>query len=321
MAPKGAEPGQALACGGTVRRRLGACRAVPSVSRSRGPHGPPAQPPGAVVEAAPACGVLVAAVALRDGAEGAALALEPHLGRVTVSPPHLGAQLWDWGPCPAGAGSWLKALCGSAHQQPWGHGDITPGSALRRADVSCSLPQVLLICYKSCWDSTFQATEELGTSLQLRLEGSEEEEEDDGSSDSVLEPGQPVVQWQGHGDASEAVLERLEGLEADVRFLCTELGAEKLLWSSRFLELLREQQSLRQRVSAPRGPSPPSPLWPPSPSHPVPAAGAAMAVEPRRQPRAAGGRGGSKCQWERGREPRRTPVDRATVATPRHHPA
>lgn len=65
----------------------------------------------------------------------------------------------------------------------------------------------------------------------------------------------------GRGDAGEAVLERLEALEADVRFLCTELGAEKLLWSSRFLELLREQQSLRQRVSAcgtpgfPHGPS------------------------------------------------------------------
>ncbi|XP_050182468.1 uncharacterized protein LOC126645760 isoform X3 [Myiozetetes cayanensis] len=93
---------------------------------------------------------------------------------------------------------------------------------------------------------------QLGTSLQLRLEGSEEEEEEEeeeenGDSDSLLEPGQPVVQWQEHSDASEAMLERLEGLEADVRFLCTELGAEKLLWSSRFLEVLREQQSLRQR--------------------------------------------------------------------------
>lgn len=54
-------------------------------------------------------------------------------------------------------------------------------------------------------------------------------------------------QWQWRG---EAMLGRLEALEADVRFLCTELGAEKLLWSSRFLELLQEQQSLRQRVSA-----------------------------------------------------------------------
>ncbi|KAF4795479.1 hypothetical protein TURU_092915 [Turdus rufiventris] len=80
----------------------------------------------------------------------------------------------------------------------------------------------------------------LGTALQLRLEGSEEDED----SDSAWEPGQT---GQRRGDGSEAVLARLEALEADVRFLCTELGAEKLLWSSRFLELLREQQSLRQR--------------------------------------------------------------------------
>ncbi|XP_071432839.1 uncharacterized protein [Pithys albifrons albifrons] len=137
------------------------------------------------------------------------------------------------------------SVYGSAHQEPWGHGDTTPGSALPGAGVRCPLPQVLLICYKSCWDSAFQVTEELGMALQLRLEGKEEE---DGNSDSALEPGQTVVQQQQRGDDSEAVLERLEGLEADVRFLCSELGAEKLLWSSRFLELLREQQSLRQRL-------------------------------------------------------------------------
>ncbi|OPJ71792.1 hypothetical protein AV530_020066 [Patagioenas fasciata monilis] len=56
-----------------------------------------------------------------------------------------------------------------------------------------------------------------------------------------------VAPGQRRGDPGEAVLERLEALEADVRFLCTELGAEKLLWSSRFLELLQEQQGLRQR--------------------------------------------------------------------------
>lgn len=69
-----------------------------------------------------------------------------------------------------------------------------------------------------------------------------------------------VVGLQQRGNASEAMLQRLEALEADVRFLCTELGAEKLLWSSRFLELLREQQSLHQRVSPLWGPSPHSPL-------------------------------------------------------------
>lgn len=71
------------------------------------------------------------------------------------------------------------------------------------------------------------------------------------------------MERQRRSDASEAVLGRLEALEADVRFLCTELGAEKLLWSSRFLELLREQQGLRQRVSPLWGPQPPrSPLVP-----------------------------------------------------------
>lgn len=69
-----------------------------------------------------------------------------------------------------------------------------------------------------------------------------------------------VVGLQQRGDASEAVLGRLEALEADVRFLCTELGAEKLLWSSRFLELLREQQSLHQRVSPCADPAPTAPL-------------------------------------------------------------
>lgn len=74
-----------------------------------------------------------------------------------------------------------------------------------------------------------------------------------------------AVDWRRRSDASEAVLGRLEALEADVRFLCTELGAEKLLWSSRFLELLREQQGLRQRVSPPWSPQLPlSLLVPPT---------------------------------------------------------
>ncbi|XP_053854853.1 uncharacterized protein LOC128819000 isoform X4 [Vidua macroura] len=115
------------------------------------------------------------------------------------------------------------------------------GMALRGLRGLWSLAWVLLMCYKSCWDGAFQVTEELGTALQLRLEGREEEENVD--SDSAWESGQ-TGQWQQHG---EAMLGRLEALEADVRFLCTELGAEKLLWSSRFLELLREQQSLHQR--------------------------------------------------------------------------
>ncbi|XP_038016848.1 uncharacterized protein LOC119711128 isoform X8 [Motacilla alba alba] len=136
------------------------------------------------------------------------------------------------------------------------------GTALRALRRLWSLAWVLLMCYKSCWDGAFQVTEELGTALQLRLEGSEEEEDVD--SDSVWEPGQ-TGQWQRR---SEAMLGRLEALEADVRFLCTELGAEKLLWSSRFLELLREQQSLRQRVS-PGGGSPRSPRASPDPHTPL----------------------------------------------------
>ncbi|XP_048182835.1 uncharacterized protein LOC125337316 isoform X2 [Corvus hawaiiensis] len=74
---------------------------------------------------------------------------------------------------------WLLSLC---------------GTALRGLRGLWSLTWVLLICYKSCWDGAFQVTEELGTALQLRLEGSEEEE--DGDSDSALEPGQ-TGQWWG----------------------------------------------------------------------------------------------------------------------------
>ncbi|XP_064897531.1 uncharacterized protein LOC110364119 isoform X6 [Columba livia] len=121
------------------------------------------------------------------------------------------------------------------------------GTVLRGLRGLWRLLWYLLICYKMCWDSAFQVTEELSMALRARLEsGSEEsEEEEDGGSTSVLEPGQA---GQRRGDPGEAVLGRLEALEADVQFLCTELGAEKLLWSSRFLELLQEQQGLRQRL-------------------------------------------------------------------------
>ncbi|KAM8997401.1 uncharacterized protein PRD47_011835 isoform 4-T4 [Ara ararauna] len=130
------------------------------------------------------------------------------------------------------------------------------GTALWGLQWLWRLMWYLLIFYKSCWDIAFQVTEELSAALRLRLESgseeSEEEEEEDRDPTAALEPGQA-----GRSDAGEAVLERLEALEADVRFLCTELGAEKLLWSSRFLELLREQQSLRQGVSALRDPRSP----------------------------------------------------------------
>lgn len=145
---------------------------------------------------------------------------------------------------------------------------------------------------------------QLGSVLLLRLENSserseEDEEEADRASTAALEPEgtggslgkylgraggslvldgarwalveqscgvKAAVELQRLREASEAALGRLEALEADVRFLCTELGAEKLLWSSRFLELLREQQGLRQRVSVPQGgpllPGHPQPLTP-----------------------------------------------------------
>ncbi|XP_064897525.1 uncharacterized protein LOC110364119 isoform X2 [Columba livia] len=231
----------------------------------------------------------------------------------------------------AGGWSWGRHLCVPLHRVPMGRQRVPPvprwrqllhagcwrllslsGTVLRGLRGLWRLLWYLLICYKMCWDSAFQVTEEvtvppcprsagavvssepqdtaepsdvwpcrgcrspghhmvpqsgsvqarcpvspsvpalhggfqLSMALRARLEsGSEEsEEEEDGGSTSVLEPGQA---GQRRGDPGEAVLGRLEALEADVQFLCTELGAEKLLWSSRFLELLQEQQGLRQRL-------------------------------------------------------------------------
>ena len=73
------------------------------------------------------------------------------------------------GPSSLGVGSWLKALYGSAHQEPWGRGDVALGSARPGAGLNLllsprghrPLPQYLLICYKSCWDGAFQVTEEV----------------------------------------------------------------------------------------------------------------------------------------------------------------
>ncbi|XP_005058525.1 PREDICTED: uncharacterized protein LOC101807988 [Ficedula albicollis] len=128
------------------------------------------------------------------------------------------------------------------------HTGLVPGTVWAQLPMDLRVPSVRV---------GFQ----LGTALQLRLGRSEEEEEEEADSDSAWQPGQT---GQRRGDASEAMLGRLEALEADVRFLCTELGAEKLLWSSRFLELLREQQSLRQRVSARGGPAPKPPVAAPT---------------------------------------------------------
>ncbi|XP_052667140.1 uncharacterized protein LOC128152655 isoform X5 [Harpia harpyja] len=177
----------------------------------QGPHGQAAWPTGAEVEAAPAHRVLVAPLALRDGAPGAAVALEAGVVPAVLLQELLGRRL------------------------PGHRGGLVPGASRARLPVNMSVPAVR---------GGFQLGVVLRSNLESGSQGSEEEEEDGGST-SALEPGQAVAERQRCGDA---MLERLEALEADVRFLCTELGAEKLLWSSRFLELLREQQGLRQRL-------------------------------------------------------------------------
>ncbi|XP_072835726.2 uncharacterized protein LOC110082782 isoform X3 [Pogona vitticeps] len=67
----------------------------------------------------------------------------------------------------------------------------------------------------------------LGSPLPPGAAGAEEQEV----------PNRPA---SGHG----GLLSRLSRLEAEVQYLSQELRAEKLLWSSRYLELLREQQGL-----------------------------------------------------------------------------
>ncbi|XP_052667142.1 uncharacterized protein LOC128152655 isoform X7 [Harpia harpyja] len=154
----------------------------------QGPHGQAAWPTGAEVEAAPAHRVLVAPLALRDGAPGAAVALEAGVVPAVLLQELLGRRL------PGHRGARCGAAVESGKRQP---GERGGGGG--RGLHFCA----------GAW------------------------------------AGRAVAERQRCGDA---MLERLEALEADVRFLCTELGAEKLLWSSRFLELLREQQGLRQRL-------------------------------------------------------------------------
>lgn len=55
-------------------------------------------------------------------------------------------------------------------------------------------------------------------------------------------------------ESSSAMLGQLVGLEAEVQHISQELRAEKLLWSSRYLELLREQQELLVQVGLERKP-------------------------------------------------------------------
>ncbi|XP_058712549.1 chromatin modification-related protein MEAF6 isoform X2 [Poecile atricapillus] len=207
-----------------------------------GCHGPAARTARARLEAAPALRLPRAPGALRDGAARTAGALEPDVGPADVLQELLGRRLPGHraGNSRNGKSPWPTEPRDTAEpgDKPCWHQGGSPDRAGARGSAAHG-PTV----------PTVRVGFQLGIALQLRLERSEEEEDVD--SDSAWEPGQTVVGQQRHGDASEAVLRRLEALEADVRFLCTELGAEKLLWSSRFLELLREQQSLRQRVSPP----------------------------------------------------------------------
>ncbi|XP_069731257.1 uncharacterized protein [Phaenicophaeus curvirostris] len=69
------------------------------------------------------------------------------------------------------------------------------GMAIRGLRWLWKLVWFLLICYKSCWDGAFQATEELGRALRLRLENSSEGSEEDGDSSSALDSGQAGQRW------------------------------------------------------------------------------------------------------------------------------
>ncbi|CAM4654992.1 unnamed protein product [Lepidochelys olivacea] len=107
-------------------------------------------------------------------------------------------------------------------------------SATRFSGSSCSIS-----CVRSAqrWDRGWRAVAKIAMGVALAylfLAGSS--------------PGQRPGELQRLQDASTAVLERLMGLEAEVKYVSTELRAEKLLWSSRYLELLREQQELREQV-------------------------------------------------------------------------
>nr|XP_032652145.1 uncharacterized protein LOC116834274 [Chelonoidis abingdonii] len=90
-----------------------------------------------------------------------------------------------------------------------------------------------LFCYKVFWELMFHFVREGdGTCLPVP---------------DLEQPGAGPGDLQRLQDASTAVLERLMKLEAEVKYVSTELRAEKLLWSSRYLELLREQQELHQQ--------------------------------------------------------------------------
>nr|XP_048681747.1 uncharacterized protein LOC125624663 [Caretta caretta] len=108
----------------------------------------------------------------------------------------------------------------------------------------------VLFCYKVFWELVFHFVREVSAALGSWLESCSEDCDGGGACIPVpgrQQPGAGCGELQRLQDASTAVLERLMGLEAEVKYVSTELRAEKLLWSSRYLELLREQQELREQ--------------------------------------------------------------------------
>ncbi|CAI5781846.1 Hypothetical predicted protein [Podarcis lilfordi] len=110
---------------------------------------------------------------------------------------------------------------------------------------------VILFCYKLCWEAAFDLVQEACSSMTSWLEDIGEAHQGDGllSSPTTPEPQEAGAEKLGKmvqmlQESSSAMLGQLVGLEAEVQHISQELRAEKLLWSSRYLELLREQQEL-----------------------------------------------------------------------------
>ncbi|XP_060640003.2 uncharacterized protein [Anolis sagrei] len=110
-----------------------------------------------------------------------------------------------------------------------------------------------LLLYKLFWEVIFQLVQEGCSSLSLWLEEAGDVTHGDKTLSSPLEsPRSWDTGAERHLEAqvmrlqasSNAALGRLSALESGVRYLSQELRSERLLWSSRYLELLREQQGL-----------------------------------------------------------------------------
>ncbi|XP_062818975.1 uncharacterized protein LOC134293873 isoform X2 [Anolis carolinensis] len=110
-----------------------------------------------------------------------------------------------------------------------------------------------LLFYKLFWEVIFQLVQEGCSSVSSWLEEAGEVTQGDKTLSSPPESPRP---WETGAErhleaqvmrlqaSSNVALGRLSALESGVRYLSQELRAERLLWSSRYLELLREQQGL-----------------------------------------------------------------------------